>query len=163
MKRWLTLLVGVAGWFAAGPAQAKSCAVVATPLAFGPYTSPNGPRVDSAATVQVSCTPTYLLLACTTSYTVSLSAGSVGTPGARAMAAGAGRLRYDLFRDAARSQPWGDGGGGGSTVGGTITSGLLGLLCAPGTRSHTVYGRIPASQNVPAGSYQDQVVLTITY
>jgi spore coat protein U-like protein len=48
-------------------------------------------------------------------------------------------------------------------VGGSITSGLLGLVCAPGNRSHTVYGRIPASQNVPAGAYEDQVLLTITY
>ena len=42
-------------------------------------------------------------------------------------------------------------------------AGLLSLLCLPGVRNHTVYGRLPASQSVPAGSYVDQVVLTITY
>lgn len=144
-------------------AHASSCSVSATPLAFGAYTSPGGARVDSSASVVVTCTPTYLLLACTTSYTLSLSNGVVGGPGSRQMAAGAGRLQYGLFSDAARSTPWGDGGASGSKVGGSITTGLLGLLCLPGVRNHTVYGRLPANQSVPAGSYVDQVVLTITY
>lgn len=164
MRRgWLSVLFLLAALVGTDDARAHTCTVVATPLVFGAYTSPAGARVDSSAGVVVSCTPTYLLLACSVSYTLSLSHGSVGTPGARQMAAGAGRLRYDLFSDAARTIPWGDGGGGGGVVGSHITSGLLGLVCAPGTRAHTIHGRIPASQNVPAGLYQDQVVLTITY
>ena len=145
------------------PANAQSCTALATPLAFGPYSSPGGARVDSSATVQVNCTPAYLLLACTVSYTVGLSHGAVGSPGARQLGSGSARLAYGLYRDAARSTPWGDGGGSGAVVGGSISTSLLGLVCAPGARSHTVYGRIPANQNVPAGLYQDQVVLTITY
>lgn len=163
MKALWTVCLAVAGALGAFEAHAHTCSVQSTALAFGGYASPSGPRVDSTATVQVHCTPTYLLLACSVSYTLSLSHGTVGTPGTRLMAAGSGQLRYDLYRDAARTVPWGDGGGGGGTVGGSITSGLLGLVCAPGTRNHTVYGRIPANQNVPAGAYQDQVVLTITY
>ena len=163
MKRLVALCLFLSGAFGAVEAQAHTCSVTATPLVFGSYQSPNGPRVDSSATVQVSCTPTYLLLACSVSYTLSISAGTVGTPGARQMAHGAGRMRYDLYSDAGRTVPWGDGGGGGAAAGGNITSGLLGLVCAPGTRNHTVFGRIPALQNVPAGAYQDQVILTITY
>lgn len=163
MKQWCLSVMLLLGALGAFDARAHTCTVVATPLAFGGYASPAGPRVDSTASVQVNCTPTYLLLACSVSYTLSISHGNVGTPGARQMAAGAGRLRYDLYNNAARTIPWGDGGGGGGVVGGSITSGLLGLVCAPGTRNHTVYGRIPASQNVPSGLYQDQVVLTITY
>jgi spore coat protein U-like protein len=154
------LLLGALG---AMDARASSCTVSTTPLAFGAYTSPGGARVDSSASVVVTCTPTYLLLACTTAYTLSLSNGVVGTPGDRQMAAGTGRLRYGLFSDAARSIPWGDGGASGSKVGGSISTGLLSLLCLQGKRNHTVYGRLPASQSVPAGSYADQVVLTITY
>jgi len=154
---WLFCAFGPTG------VQAHTCTVSATALAFGGYVSPNGPRVDSTATVHVACTPTYLLLACSVSYTLSISAGTVGTPGARQMAHGTGRLRYDLYSDAGRTVPWGDGGGAGATAGGNITSGLLGLVCAPGARNHTVFGRIPALQNVPAGGYQDQVILTITY
>lgn len=163
MKRWWLCALLLLAALGATDARAHSCTVAATPLAFGGYASPAGPRVDSSAGVLVNCTPTYLLLACSVSYTLSISHGTVGTPGARQMAAGAGRLRYDLFSDAARTIPWGDGGGSGGVVGGSISSGLLGLICAPGTRAHTVYGRIPASQNVPAGLYQDQVVLTITF
>ena len=152
----LLLLVGM-------DTHAASCTVSTTPLAFGAYTSPGGARVDSTASVVVTCTPTYLLLACNTPYTLSLSSGVVGSPGDRQMAAGAGRLRYGLFSDAARSTPWGNGGASGGTVAGSISTGLLGLLCLPGVRNHTVYGRLPANQSVPAGSYADQVVLTITY
>lgn len=46
------------------------------------------------------------------------------------------------------------------TLGATISTSLV---CMQGTRGHTVYGRLPASQSVPAGSYLDQVTLTITY
>ncbi len=144
-------------------AQAHACVVTATPLAFGSYASPQGPRVDSSATVQVRCTPTYLLLACQVSYTLSLSVGQTPSGGVRRLSAGAGLLRYDLYSDAARTQPWGDGGASGALVGGSISTGLLGLVCLQGSRNHTVYGRIPAAQNVPVGVYADQVVLTVTY
>ena len=163
MKRTVLAGLMLLGTLGAMDARASSCAVAVTPLAFGGYTSPGGPRVDSAASVVVTCTPTYLLLACNVAYTLSLSSGLVGTPGNRQMASGAGRLHYSLTSDAARSTPWGDGGAGGGTVGGAISTGLLGLLCLQGTRAHTVYGRIPANQSVPAGTYLDQVTLTITY
>lgn len=163
MKRLALTSLLLLGALGAVDAHASSCTVSTTPLAFGAYTSPGGARVDSSASVVVTCTPTYLLLACNTPYTLSLSNGVVGGPGSRQMAAGAGRLQYGLFSDAARSIPWGDGGASGGTVAGSISTGLLGLLCLPGVRNHTVYGRLPANQSVPAGSYADQVVLTITY
>lgn len=75
-----------------------------------------------------------------------------------------GRLAYGLFSDSLRQQPWGDGGASGPMVGGTITTtSLLNLVCLPGNRSHTIHGRIPANQSVPAGGYADSVVLTVTY
>lgn len=163
MKHLLLTCLLLFGALGAVEARASSCAVAVTPLAYGGYTSPGGPRVDSSASVIVTCTPTYLLMACNVSYTLSLSNGLVGGPGDRQMASGAGRLHYTLTSDAARSTPWGDGGASGGTVGGTISTSLLSLLCLQGTRNHTVYGRIPASQSVPAGSYLDQVTLTVTY
>ncbi|MGC4396148.1 Csu type fimbrial protein [Hydrogenophaga sp. T2] len=161
--RWLALPLL---WLALNTgAQAHTCSVAATPLAFGAYTSPGGARVDSQAGVTVTCTPTYLLLACSVSYTLTLSSGSNGSPGNRQMAAGSGRLGYGLYSDSNRQSAWGDGGAGGPGVGGTISTNLLGLgvVCLAGAKNHTVYARIPANQVVPAGSYGDTVVLTITY
>lgn len=163
MKHLGLIGLSLLGALGATEARASTCAVAVTPLAYGGYTSPGGPRVDSSASVIVTCTPTYLLLACTVSYTLSLSSGLVGNPGNRQMASGAGRLHYNLHSDAARSTPWGEGGASGGTVGGNVSTGLLGLLCLQGQRSHTVYGRIPANQSVPAGTYLDQVTMTITY
>ena len=131
--------------------------------AKGVYVSPGGPRVDSQASLTVTCTPAYLLLACRVSYTITLSHGSAGTPGNRQLAAGTGRLGYGLYSDAARSSPWGEGGAGGPGVAGSITTSLLGLVCLPGVNHHTIHARIPAGQSVPAGAYSDQVVVTITY
>lgn len=156
--------IGLAGWLALpGSAMAHSCAVAATPLAFGTYTSPAGPRADSQTSITVACTPAYLLLACKVSYTVTISHGNHGSPGNRQLAAGSGRLGYGLFSDAPRNIPWGDGGGGGAGVAGSITTSLLGLVCLPGQQIHPLYARIPAGQNVPAGVYADQVMVTITY
>lgn len=159
--RWLlTLLAGLLG---CASAQAQSCSVSATPLAFGNYSSPGGARADSSAAVLVTCTPQYLLLACKSSYTLSLSVGDHASGSQRQLAAGTGRLAYGLFSDTLRQQAWGDGGASGPTTGGTITTSLLSLVCLPGNKSHTIYGRIPANQSVPAGSYSDSVVLTVTY
>lgn len=163
MRVWPALAMMLTGAAAATAAQAQTCAATATPLAFGGYVSPGGPRVDSQASITVTCTPAYLLLACKQSYTITLSHGSTGSPGNRQMAAGSGRLGYDLFRDASRTSAWGDGGAGGPGVGGSITTSLLGLLCLPGANNHIVHARIPAGQSVPAGAYTDQVLVTVTY
>lgn len=167
LLRGFALFLLLAPFFSGTAQAAASCGVSVTPLAFGPYASPGGAQVDSSASVLVSCTPEYLLLACKSSYTLSLSLGSQASANQRRMAAtvstGTGYLGYGLFSDSQRQQPWGDGGASGARVGGTITTSLLALVCLPGNRSHTVYGRIPASQNVPAGVYADNVVLTVTY
>lgn len=172
MKTWLTqlalsLLLFLAPVFSGTAQAAGSCGVSVSALGFGPYASPGGAQVDSSASVLVSCTPEYLLLACKSSYTLSLSLGNHASANQRRMATtgstGTGYLGYGLFSDSQRQQPWGDGGASGAQVGGSVTTSLLALVCLPGNRSHTVYGRLPASQNVPAGAYTDSVVLTVTY
>lgn len=157
--------LALAALLLSGAAQAGTCTVTASPLAFGAYASPGGSAVNSSASVLVTCTPEYLLLVCRTHYSLSLSTGAHADASQRQMAAGSGRLAYGLFSDSARQVPWGDGGTSGATVSGSISTNLLGLgiLCLQGSRAHTIQGRIAASQNVPAGSYSDSVVLTVTY
>jgi spore coat protein U-like protein len=101
------------------------------------------------------------------SYTIQLNAGSSGSFSPRKLASGANLLNYNLYTTSARTTIWGNGSGGTSTVGGSFTLGncTLLLLCSDETesRNHTAYGRIPASQNVPAGSYSDTITVTVNY
>jgi spore coat protein U-like protein len=60
-------------------------------------------------------------------------------------------VNYGLYTNASRMIPWD------SAVGG-VTSGSGGT-----TAALTVYGRIPAQQIVPAGSYSDTLTVTMTF
>ncbi len=61
-------------------------------------------------------------------------------------------LDYELYKDTARGEVWGDTATFGKTITGT------GLQVG-----HTVYIRVPAGQNVPAGTYNDTVQATVTF
>jgi spore coat protein U-like protein len=68
-------------------------------------------------------------------------------------AAAAQLLSYSLFRDSGRTLNWGN------TVG-TDTVASTGTGSA---QTFTVYGRIPASQAVGPGTYQDTITVTVTF
>lgn len=139
-------------------AQAASCAIGATDLAFGPYRYHASPAVDATATVSIhSCVddgdPGV-------SYEISISAGSSNDFADRVMAGpGGAQLHYNVFVDPGHAAVWGDGSGGTTTVSGSFTVG-------PGSTSasHTVHGRIPGAQNgLEPGTYADSLVITIDY
>lgn len=157
----IATLLCIATWAIPQPAQAAcaplsfcSCTVTTTGVAFGSYDPIASVNNDSAGSIRVRCT---LLAALAGSYTIALSTGGAPSFDLRRMANGGSLLRYNLYTDAARSQIWGDGTGATQTV----TNGFLALLAVDQTTS--VYGRIPAGQNVAAGSYADTVVVTITF
>jgi len=145
---------------AAGAAQAgtgQTCTsllcvtVIAGDLAFGNYAPLSALVTDSTSTVTIQArlilggAPTAI------SYTVGLGTGA-GTVAQRKMTSGANELNYNLYTDAARGTVWGGGSVSGSTS--AIT----------GNASHTVYGRIPASQTtVVPGTYADTIVVTVTF
>ena len=120
------------------------CTVNALAVAFGNYDVFSSTDLDGTGRVDVSCSPSA-------SYTVSLGTGG-GSYGQREMLSGATILNYNLYTNATRTTVWGDGSGITSTVSGSGVS-----------ASHTVYGRIPARQNKPAGSYTDVIVVTVTF
>jgi spore coat protein U-like protein len=66
---------------------------------------------------------------------------------------GAFLLNYGLFTDATRTTNWGETVGT-DTVSGTGTG---------ATQIVTVYGRIPATQNVGIGGYVDTITATVTF
>ena len=124
-----------------------NCLVATQNIDFGPKGVLDA-NVDATGQVTVTCTPS-------TAYTVSLNGGTTGgTPTNRKMSKGAERVTYGLYKDLARSQPWGDAGTPGSTVAGTGTGTAQAL---------TVYGRVSPQATPSAGVYTDTVVVTITY
>jgi spore coat protein U-like protein len=63
------------------------------------------------------------------------------------MLSGSNNLRYDLYKDAARTQLWG------SWESGYAGTGVQTIVVRGTTQNLTVYGRIFASQTAPPGSY----------
>lgn len=152
------LVAGALLWPAMATA-AVSCTASSTSTAFGIYDPFSATPAYANGDVQVTCT---LLSGRSTTVTLvsSYSTGSSGSYAMRTMVAGANKLNYNLFFDDAYTQIRGNGTGGSQTGGATLN-------LTPGNRtqtaSGTIYGRIPAGQDVAAGSYSDTIVVTITY
>jgi spore coat protein U-like protein len=125
------------------PAHA-ACRVTVVNVAFAAYDVFATTDTKSTGTVTVKC-------AASVAYTISLSAGS-GTFASRVMTNGSYRLNYNLFTDSQGLTIWGDGTSGTATVSGTGNG-----------ASYTIYGVLPALQNVQTGSYSDTIIVTLTY
>ncbi len=145
-----------------GAAFGASCNVTAPTLNFGSYDPLSVTATDSATNIVVTCNRTVATGAENVSYTLSLSSGT-GSFAARTMLKGATPLNYNLYTTALRDAAsiWGDGTGGSITVSASLPP--LDQSFTSRTANHTLYGRIPARQDVPIGSYTASVVLTITY
>lgn len=139
-----------------------SCTVSATPLSFGAYDPLSPGVVDGTSQVTVTCNINSILgllgAQVQLNYELSLGGGTSGDPSARAMSSA---LAYRLYLDAARTVPWGDGSNGTSTITGSAI--MVTLNPQPVSTTYTVYGRIPARQAVPVGSYVDAITVTLTY
>jgi spore coat protein U-like protein len=136
-----------------------SCSVSASGPVFGTYNQLSGTPAYANGQVQATCT---LLSggAQKVNLAFSYSTGASGRYALRSMLSGTNNLSYNLFYDAAYTQICGDGTGGSQTMNAS-------LLVNPGhptqSATSTIYGRIPASQDVAAGAYADTIVVTITY
>jgi len=139
---------------ACNPLSACSCTVTTAGISFGNYDPLSQVDNGSTGTIRVFCT---LILSLAGSFTIDLSTGSSGSYSQRTLKNGASSLAYNLFSDSAYGQIWGNGTGGSTQVSQSFTS----LLIVD--RSFTVYGRIPAGQNVSAGAYADTIIVTVTY
>jgi spore coat protein U-like protein len=87
-------------------------------------------------------------------YTVALDRGQTGAtdPRQRKMLKGGEQVTYGLYRDAARSLPWG------STLGTTVSA-----VGNTTVQNLTVYGRIPAQSTPSPGLDAHTVVVTVSY
>jgi spore coat protein U-like protein len=143
----------VTATFGVSASVAASCSTPATnAVTFGAYSPLTGNASTASATLSVTCT--YA-----TPFTIALNAGSNSASlSERKMSNGTQTLGYNLYTTSGHTSVWGDGTAGSSTQSGSGATGAT-----PSAVSFTVYGQIPASQNVPAASYTDTVTVTVTY
>lgn len=124
-----------------------ACTVNATDLNFGTAGTLTA-NVDTTNTISVQCSPGI-------PYTIGLSNGTAGgtSPTNRFMANGGNTTTYGIYRNIARSAPWGN---------------IIGTNTMAGTGSgfnqnFTGYGRVPPQTTPPSGTYTDQITITLTY
>lgn len=144
MRRLIRALA-VLACLAPVPPAVAACQIAASEVAFGVIDIARGS--DSTGEVRLTC-------AIATSFQIALVGN--GSPGNRYMTgASGGRLVYDLYPDASRSVPWGDGAGSGVMVPGNNDG--------SSTSRITVYGRVPAQSAVPAGVYSDSLTVVVSF
>ena len=140
-------------------AAAVTCSVTATGPAFGVYDPLNVTPTVANGQVSTTCTLTSGG-ATTVNLVTSFSTGNSGSYALRTMLSGANQLNYNIFKDAAYTQILGNGTGGSQTIVASLT---LNGGNRTKTSTSTLYGRVPASQDVAAGSYTDTITVTVTY
>jgi spore coat protein U-like protein len=150
LRRASTVLA-LAAAAALAPSRARgapTCAFgVAGALSFGVYDPLSTTPTDSSSTISYRCPKGQPVQ-------IALDAGLAGSFAARALTLGGERLLYNLYLDAARTMVWGDGTGGSRAGPGVVTHG------AGGTTTVYVFGRVPAGQDVVAGTYGDTIRVT---
>jgi spore coat protein U-like protein len=125
----------------------SDCTITATDLAFGTL-GLLAANVDATSTLTITCTSGA-------NYQIALNPGTVSgsTIEDRKMASGTNQLGFQIYRNAARTQVWGQTSGM-DTQGGTGTGAVSTV---------TVYGRVPPQLTPPAGTYETQITATISY
>jgi spore coat protein U-like protein len=129
----------------------KNCTIEAQNLDLGEFDGTND--LSGQASISIRCTSG-------TPYDVALSTGSSGSYAARTLVNGSDSLNYNLFTASDHATVWGDGT---NSTGQPATGTGAGMGTA---QTLTVYGQLLASGNtgaIPAGTYTDSVVATITY
>lgn len=124
----------------------KKCLVTGNTLNFGTVGT-LAANVDASTNLSVSCSNTV-------AYSISLGNGQNGTSATtRKMKNGVNTVDYSLYRDAGRTQTWG------STIGTDTASGTG----SGNAVSVPVYARVPVQSTPAQGTYNDSVVITVTY
>jgi spore coat protein U-like protein len=122
----------------------SACSLSGGTLDFGQYISGQTNNVDVNGTINY--------VNCSGNLSIALDGGTSGNIDARQMSQGASKLNYQLYRTAQRVSVWGSGADAQGVI-------LIGTQSG----SQTVYGRIPANQIVPPGTYTDTVNITMTF
>ncbi len=137
----------------------NTCTVAAQPHSFNPYDTVNAATGTSPITVTCSHSDGTPV---TFAYVIALSSGP-GSYAARQMTGTGDTLTYNLYTTAARATVWGDGSGTTGTVADSFK--VPGGAGRSGSQTQTVYGLIPAAQNVTPGAYAiaNEITVAVTY
>ena len=134
-------------------AQAINCRISLGPINFGIYMPLTTVPVDVVGQFDVRCQ------AQAGTFAVIIGAGISGDQLARTLSAGgANILNYNLYRDAARTQIWGDG-----TPPTFMVTGVRTGRGRPTFYNYPVYGRIFANQAPNTGIYSDNLLVTVLF
>lgn len=127
--------------------NAGACTVSATTLDFGQRGVLDG-NADASNQISVTCSNSV-------PYTIGLNGGNAGAsdPTQRKMSIGLTQITYGIYRDAARTLPWGNSAGV-NTIASTGTG---------AAQLYTGYGRVPPQTTPAPGIYTDTIVVTVTY
>ncbi|HXE80607.1 MAG TPA: spore coat U domain-containing protein [Vicinamibacterales bacterium] len=128
---------------------AENC-IINTPnaLDFADYDPTSGTDDDAETTISLRCTKG-------TTAEVLISLGGNPSGGQRRMTGQtlSETLNYDLYTDSSRTSPWGD----------TAGAGYDHTAASAAWTDVTVYGRIPAGQDVSVDAYEDTVTATVNF
>jgi spore coat protein U-like protein len=123
----------------------RICSLGASGIAFGVF---SGSQLRTVGSITIVC-----LGSGNANYTLTLSTGSSGTYVSREMRNGANILSYNLYKDPAFTQVFGDGTGPSTSV--------TGVRNGPETALVSVYGRVPAQTIPGVGVYSDTITATL--
>lgn len=127
----------------------SACTVTTTAAGFGNYDVFTTTADDTTGTIRVVCSPRANI-----QIAIGASPNSGGfNPRSMKLTTGTDLLNYNLYTNNARTTIWGNGTSGTSVV--TVNNVT--------NTTRTVYGRIPALQDVRVGSYSETLTVTVTY
>lgn len=149
--RLLTMLLATGIALTAAAAAEAACTITTTAVSFGSYNVFAASADDGTGQISYRCTGPRPPLV-----TIHLDKGGSPSFSPRQMRKGSETLGYNLYLDSTRSTIWGDGTGGTQVY--TRANPPLGQNI-----NLSVFGRIPASQDVSAGTYSATVTATIFF
>lgn len=135
--------------FTASASVADNCTIgITTDLTFGHVPSQISTDQDQTSSINFTCTGR-------TPWQVGLNNGLHADGNTRRMRLGAANnyVTYELYSDPSRTLRWGE----------TLDTDTVSGTGSGSEQSLTVYGRVPATQSVPHGDYNDTVTVTVTY
>lgn len=158
MRLALALLVSLVS----SMASAQYACNVSAPgtINFLTYTPASGTPAIASTAVTLTCTHVGGG-AQSIDWSMTLSNGSSNNCNARTMRKASDTLRYNIYQDSIAGGIWGNPG--------CATFPAGNFKVGPGTGNNsrsvtrTLYGQVPISQFVPAGTYSDTLTITISY